>query len=754
MAISLGGASRWGLKAAVASLILFSVACSASHKPDPLSVPAIQHSAPEANSAGGPGTEDAIVDSPSELLNVLHGTSDYDYGYYVQFKYGADFASELPHSHVSTSADKARFYASGDDYAYCCYAINLRYYVGREYQLHLDWQQNIEPGKVWIGLANFISDRWDWFQYDPQVPLDIPEKTLYLSATRQVLACVVVLGDSHIELDWMRVGENLTPLASLETPSRTYGNYEIDIDFDASASIDYDGEITAYEWDLDGDGVVDETTALPYLTHTYAAVDQDIDVTPALTVVDDQGSTASAELGKSVVVRFNLGPKAILWSSHLCAIPPIEVTYDASQSYDPDGEIVEYAWDIHADGSIDFTTAEPSMTYTFESTAENGKVYLRVTDDDGAKDGESALIQLLEPPVAGEWQHLDMRGDLFPCSLGIVDGKPGFLLAYRGADKVQYAHALDGNSTVWNSFETPPLSPYSNYSRYNLVDIGGLPAFAYVDNQTHDIVFSRATDADWREASDSTLISESSYCSRVVCVPSISGNPALIYMDIGLPDGLSANYYAAATNPNGSAWNEPVVIAPPAEDTPYGYDLAEVAGQPALCLLDERLLYCRANNAQGDSWPEPIVIDAPPGQRCYDATLLITDGLPTIVYRRRASKEDNTLLIVRALDITGGAWAAPTETGVSGYVYSPRADLLEGRLAVAYVNVVGYDHRLMYIEAQNDAGTSWSEPETVATDTYFGFGCLSFTASTGQPMIGATYGDYSDGGEAAVYIRH
>jgi len=59
------------------------------------------------------------------------------------------------------------------------------------------------------------------------------------------------------------------------------------------------------------------------------------------------------------------------------------VRFDASSSSDPDGRIVEYAWDWDADGDYDELHTEPTCDHTFPGPGSY-RVALRVTDDQGA----------------------------------------------------------------------------------------------------------------------------------------------------------------------------------------------------------------------------------------------------------------------------------------------------------------------------------------------------------------------------------
>lgn len=67
-------------------------------------------------------------------------------------------------------------------------------------------------------------------------------------------------------------------------------NINVPVTFDARASVDPDGKIVKYEWDFDGDGVFEVSTASPVTIHTFTRGGE-IKVT--LKVTDDKGATAT-----------------------------------------------------------------------------------------------------------------------------------------------------------------------------------------------------------------------------------------------------------------------------------------------------------------------------------------------------------------------------------------------------------------------------------------------------------------------------
>ncbi|MBD3290385.1 tandem-95 repeat protein, partial [candidate division KSB1 bacterium] len=67
------------------------------------------------------------------------------------------------------------------------------------------------------------------------------------------------------------------------------------------------------------------------------------------------------------------------------------ITFDASNSTDLEGSIVQYEWDWNNDGTYDALTSSPSVQYTYQDDY-SGQVSLRVTDLEGATDTNVANV--------------------------------------------------------------------------------------------------------------------------------------------------------------------------------------------------------------------------------------------------------------------------------------------------------------------------------------------------------------------------
>jgi PKD repeat protein len=175
---------------------------------------------------------------------------------------------------------------------------------------------------------------------------------------------------------------NLPPEASLDA-SATEGIAPFTVSFDASRSSDPNqGDQLAYAWDF-GDG---STGSGATISHTF---ERSGSFTVKLTVTDSQGAADQATL--TITVADNQAPTARFTPSRTGGFLPVEVSFDAGASSDPDGSITEYAWNF-GDGT---TATGRSVTHSFD-TEGNFSVTLTVTDDKGAQDESSVVIEVVK----------------------------------------------------------------------------------------------------------------------------------------------------------------------------------------------------------------------------------------------------------------------------------------------------------------------------------------------------------------------
>ncbi|MCK4579056.1 MAG: FG-GAP repeat protein, partial [Candidatus Marinimicrobia bacterium] len=134
---------------------------------------------------------------------------------------------------------------------------------------------------------------------------------------------------------------NQDPIASF-TASPVSGIAPVEVTFNASPSSDPDGSIVRYDWDF-GDGAAGNGITV---RHTYTTSGA---FTVNLTVTDDKGAINTISNVLITVTEPNEAPIVSFTASPLSGQAPLEVTFDASGSSDPDGTIITYEWDFGDD---------------------------------------------------------------------------------------------------------------------------------------------------------------------------------------------------------------------------------------------------------------------------------------------------------------------------------------------------------------------------------------------------------------------
>lgn len=177
---------------------------------------------------------------------------------------------------------------------------------------------------------------------------------------------------------------NQKPTANFSA-NTTSGNAPLEVTLDASSSSDSDGNIISYDWSF-GDGSKGSGQTV---THTY---DSAGDYTVELTVIDNDGATDKTAQTIDVSPPPSKPPTASFTASTTSGEAPLEVTFDASGSSDPDGNINTYDWDF-GDGSTDSGETVP---HTYSSSGSY-TAQLTVEDNDGVTDSMTMNISVSAP---------------------------------------------------------------------------------------------------------------------------------------------------------------------------------------------------------------------------------------------------------------------------------------------------------------------------------------------------------------------
>jgi PKD repeat protein len=213
------------------------------------------------------------------------------------------------------------------------------------------------------------------------------------------------------------------------------------VTLNGSESVDPDGTITNYEWDLDGNGSFETNTGSnPVATTSYPTARS---VEPRLRVTDNDGNQSTTT--RSLTVQ-NRPPSASFAVEPAAPATNETVTYNAAASNDPDGTIASYEWDLDGNGTYETNTGtSPVATTSFAKAVQSQTVGLRVTDNEGASTTTSKTFAVTSrPPVPS-----------FTVSASPVES--GQSVTFNGSGSsdpdgtiAKYEWDLDGNGT----FET------------------------------------------------------------------------------------------------------------------------------------------------------------------------------------------------------------------------------------------------------------------------------------------------------------
>lgn len=274
---------------------------------------------------------------------------------------------------------------------------------------------------------------------------------------------LTVLGETYRDF---RVARQIPPVARIlvkrqlpagQSPSDILLGEPLTLD--ATSSYAAGGSIAKYEWDLNSDGIADasgqvlktgDLSAVPGLA------------TASLRVTDDIGLVASAS---SAVVVSKKTYEEFLRETN---IPPVarlrpvraleyreavkgqlttlflseEFTMSASDSYDPDGAIVQYEWDLNGDGTIEeYGKTIDGSLISHQSGRTTVTVY--VVDNLGARSESEVEVRVLGETLE---QRVAARGSTILIITLVVSALVG-LLGYL-ADGMRHERRTDSISVT------------------------------------------------------------------------------------------------------------------------------------------------------------------------------------------------------------------------------------------------------------------------------------------------------------------
>jgi hypothetical protein len=179
---------------------------------------------------------------------------------------GSEYDPLLPSNHAAQNILALDMTAQGgsagesiDNCAYAVYNFNAPQY---EEDLRLSAIFNFgfepQPGSFYIGVANWNENRWDWLPADNGMA-DFGSPAPYKRdgmGDGTILAALMLINGS-VQVSQLRLGESAHPRALLSCDAQQSPLLPgSKVTFLVGV---FGGSATKYEWDLDGDGVYEET---------------------------------------------------------------------------------------------------------------------------------------------------------------------------------------------------------------------------------------------------------------------------------------------------------------------------------------------------------------------------------------------------------------------------------------------------------------------------------------------------------------
>ena len=304
------------------------------------------------------------------------------------------------------------------------------------------------------------------------------------------------------------------------------GSIPLEVNFDASDSMDPDGEIVEYEWDLDGDGQYDDGKGVS-ATYTYTKFGTYL---VKLRVTDNNGETAIAEYDMVIddgdlpraEINVDLEDGDVLYANK-------EYIFKADNASSPNGKVIGYEWSF-GDGSN--VTKNKTASHSFNQAGDY-TVSLTLKDDEG-NEGTITLDLEVSIEASAPAPVISTDQDWADGAEGTIQGEVPFKVEFSAADStdpdddiVNMEWDLNGDGTIDEAGET---------IEYTYEEAGIFDAILYVE------------DAEGHEAQTSISVNvDAQNISAELTADTLNGEtPLTVRLDASgssYPDGNIVNYF-------------------------------------------------------------------------------------------------------------------------------------------------------------------------------------------------------------------
>ncbi len=538
---------------------------------------------------------------------------------------------------------------------------------------------------------------------------------------------------------------NLPPVPVVSADP-TSGNTPLLVSFDATASQDPDGTIVSLDWDFDNDGTYELQDSSDYEPqHTY--------VTPGIYEVvlrlrDDDGAVAFSS-PQLINVGGNFPPVAVLRAVPNAGPSPLMVLLDATESTDPDGEIVLVEWDFGGDGEFDQSGTQLTVNRSYTGDGVFHPV-VRLTDNNGGVSKSSPAtvtvgVQAGSPPLA----LLSADPQFGPAPLlvsldgsGSTDPDNDIVLAEfdfendgswdaQDTDDFVVTHEYPNDGVYEVLLRITDSYGHRDTSSVLLITVSsGTPPTAFYQaaslsgNAPFDVVVdaSGSTDPDgaialyeWDADGDGIFEFSTTQSSAQFSLidPGIQEISLRVVDGDGMTDSFSREFNVGFPSLGWNDWSTGIV-------NPQHAYFAAVGGRPAVAWQSSPgdIYFKRSADTDGHSWPVGgSLVDADltdyPGGSIRLLDFKVSGGAPLLLSLKGGDAQvDHDMFVSRGLNSDGSAFA-PALKIISGPVFRPDRDnqgvfllaSFNGLPAICYGSDQsgGWHH----IRALDSQGTSW-----------------------------------------------
>jgi PKD repeat protein len=510
--------------------------------------------------------------------------------------------------------------------------------------------------------------------------------------------------------------ENEPPDASLVAGPLS-GAPPLTVTFDGSASSDPDGYILRFDWDFDNDGVWDAYDGFDVINWTY---EEEGFYTARMRVTDNRGGQGESAIQVSVEYPPNDPPTASLSADFPDGTPPHMVSFSAAGSFDPDGSIVLYQWDVNGDGAFEQEGTQSSIQHTY---IRPGLVdaLVQVTDNRGGTD--TATVQLR---IHG-WRTQTVAsggesGD--GCWLLEISGKPsiGYWHDDGSTMQLRFIHSSDDYGRTWGAPVQLFEAQITGTILFTDLDvINDLPAACFVDDilTPNKLWYRQATDAAGTSWSAATQVLQVTGGIADASLEEVDSRPAIAYFDwTNAPDNELK--FIRASNGTGSAWGSPVTVRSASGFRGNDCCMATIGDYPAIVYsngITKQLEYNYSLQLDGSTWVSGYESLGTTGiEPSLREILYLTDPVPLVSF---ATASDLDFYVVKGYNSTGTTWYtaqliddAPTSGIGSSIAYDGSSSLH------AYVFYLRSGYRVWCAASQSlTSETYWLAPQPIDAES-------------------------------------